>query len=172
MAARAADELLPRYANYALNRLLTVSAEDCADMVTAEVLALHDAWAKVRKDASPTSRASRTGHRIFLLKAIVLLAKCRHSRDADELGLLIVDRMSEDQLDAALADVDSQLSGDADWEFPEYAFDVHTKRGRKAGKTRAQFIREEHDALSNSTSMFANFDEMAASAEYVQPELP
>jgi hypothetical protein len=43
---------------------------------------------------------------------------------------------------------------------------------RVASSTTAQFIRDEHDALSNPTTLFANFDEMAASPSYVQPELP
>jgi len=40
------------------------------------------------------------------------------------------------------------------------------------GKPNAQFIREEHDALTNASTVFANFDDMAASPSYVQPELP
>jgi hypothetical protein len=43
LASRAANELLPRYANYFWNRLLVVSAEDCHDLVTGEVVALYDA---------------------------------------------------------------------------------------------------------------------------------
>ena len=70
LAATAANELFPYYANYIWNRLLTVSAEDCADMVTTEVVALYDAWLKVN------DRGKKDRGRIFFAKAIVLLAKC------------------------------------------------------------------------------------------------
>ena len=39
------------------------------------------------------------------------------------------------------------------------------------GKTKQGFIREEHDALADPTTIFANFDEMAATTSYVQPKL-
>src|SRR3954470_3106395 len=92
MAARAVNELLPRYANYCWNRLMTVSAEDCADMVTGEIVALYDAWAKVNESSRDNSKG-----RVFFAKAIVILARCRHSRDADELNLLVADRLPDDE---------------------------------------------------------------------------
>jgi len=52
MASRSVNELLPRHANDCRNRLMTVSAEDCADMVTGQIVALFDAWPKVNRDNS------------------------------------------------------------------------------------------------------------------------
>jgi hypothetical protein len=171
-ASRALDELLPRYANYAWNRLLIVSAEDCGEMVTAEVVGLYDAWLKVSKDTRPNpKKPAMSSRRIFMLKAIVLLAKCRHSRDADELGLLVSDRLPDAEFDAALRACEALPVNESDWQIPEYVYDVHTRRGRERGKTRKQFVREEHDALGDAPSLFENFDEMAASDEYVQPKL-
>ena len=174
LAARAANELLPRYGNYIWNRLMTVSAEDCAPMVTGEVVALYDAWRKVTKDSSPTSRPALNGHRIFIAKAIVLLAKCKHSRDADELGILVSDRISDDDLDEALADCSAILDDEVPaehFEIPAWVYDVHTRLGKRAGKTREQFLVDEHEALADASSMFANWRQMATSETYVQPEL-
>ena len=39
------------------------------------------------------------------------------------------------------------------------------------GRTEAEFLRDEHEALTNATTVFVKFDEMVASAESVQPEL-
>jgi replication-associated recombination protein RarA len=167
MGARAVNELLPRYANYVWNRLLTVSAEDCADLVTAEVVGLYDAWCKVNEGDRDDSKG-----RVFLAKAVIVLAQCRHSRDADELNLLVADRIPDSEFDAAIQTCEAVAVDDAHWTIPAYVYDVHTRRGRKQGKTKAQFIREEHDALTDPTTVFVNFDEMAASREYVQPELP
>jgi hypothetical protein len=171
MASRAVNELLPRYANYCWNRLLVVSAEDCSDMVTAEVVALYDAWRKVMQDTNPESRPGLRGRPIFLAKAIVLLAKCKHSRDADELILLVSDRIPDAEFDAAITECEAVAVDDADWDIPDYVYDVHTRVGRKRGKTRADFLRLEHDALSDATTIFANADEMIDSPTYVQPEL-
>lgn len=33
-------------------------------------------------------------------------------------------------------------------QVPEYTFDVHTRKGRKMGRTKEQFFHEEHEALT------------------------
>jgi replication-associated recombination protein RarA len=171
LAACAASELLPQYANYVWNRLMVVSAEDCAGLVTAEIVGLYDAWAKRSKE-STNARAKANGHRIFVAKALVLLAKCRHSRDADELALLVVDRLPDDVFMEALDEAEDILDAPPEhFEIPEYVYDIHTRRGRKAGGTRARFMVDEHEALANPTSMFTNWREMAESPTYVQPQL-
>ena len=170
LAARAANELLPRYANYVWNRLMTVSAEDCADLVTQEVVALYDAWAKLTKD-SPRSKPAQKGHRIFVAEAIVILARCKHSRDADELGHLVSDRLPDERFMAALDECEEILESPAEqFEIPEWIYDVHTSRGKRAGLNKRDFIRAEHDALTDSSTIFANVDEMIESDEYVQPK--
>jgi replication-associated recombination protein RarA len=174
MCARAVNELLPRYANYVWNRLLIVSAEDCADLVTGEIVALYDAWDKVTRGSGKTTSAKPAVQegRIFISKAIVILAKCRHSRDADELQHLIANRMPDDVFMAALDDVEEIMEAPAEhFEIPEYVYDVHTRRGKRRGRTRQQFLRDEHDALSDPVSIFKNADEMIDSETYVQPRL-
>jgi replication-associated recombination protein RarA len=166
LAARAVNELLPRYANYVWNRLMIVSAEDCADMVTGEIVALYDAWLKV------TAERKKNDGRIFFAKAIVILGKSRHSRDADELLCLVANRMPDDVFAEALDEIEELLTAPAeDFTIPEYVYDVHTRRGKRTGRTKAQFFVDEHEALSDSSSIFANFDQIAASPTYVQPKL-
>ena len=166
MSSRAVNELLPKYANYCRNQLLTVSAEDCADMVTAEIVGQYDAWQKVNDSTSDNSKG-----RVFFAKAIVILARCRHSRDADELNILMADRMPDELFEAAVRECEAVAADGRHFLIPDYVYDVHTRRGRRRGKTKAHFMPEEHDALVDPVTMFANFDTMAASDSYVQPEL-
>ena len=181
-AARACDELLPRYANYVWNRLFVVSAEDCAELVTQEVMACYLAWCKLNEDRNartpggtrperwPGQGWQKPGSRVFFMKAVVLLAKCKHSRDADELGLLCSTRLPATEFKRALRECESAWDDEEWWDMPEWSMDVHTRAGKRAGLTKADFIRAEHDALVNSTSIFRNFDEMAKGQRYVQPE--
>lgn len=166
LAARAANELFPKYTNYIWNRLMTVSAEDCASLVTSEIVALYDAWLKVNN-----GRAGDKG-RVFIAKAIVVLAKCKHARDADELNLLVSDRYPEDSFAAEVIDQVEGLIGvdtSADFDIPAYVYDVHTRRGKRMGKTKAQFMREESDALVNKTTVFDNLEQMIDSGTFVPP---
>jgi hypothetical protein len=102
----------------------------------------------------------------------VILARCRHSRDADELLLLVAERIPDHDFDEAVRQCEAIAADDTDWSIPEWVYDVHTRRGKRMGRTRQQFLRDEHEALSRPTTIFANFDEMVVSDSYVQPELP
>lgn len=168
-AARAANELMPKYSNYVWNRLLVVSAEDCNDLVTGEVLGLCLAWSKVVATSSTESKAGSQGHPIFVYKAIVLLAKCRHSRDADELHHLLVKRLPDDEFEAAVKEC-TVLEDDGSFEIPAWVFDKHTMKGKRSGATLEDFLRDEHDALTDRTSIFSNFDDMVESWGYHLPE--
>jgi hypothetical protein len=46
-------------------------------------------------------------------------------------------------------------------------YDVHTRRGKSRGKTREDFLRQEHAVMD--TSMFLNFDEMVNAWGYIEP---
>lgn len=169
LASKACVELLPKYANYCWNRLLIVSAEDCNDVVTSEVMALYHAW---RKCITSSSSKKEGYGRIFFAKSIVLLAKCRHSRDADELLLLIANRIPAEVFEAAMNEVEEVFEVNAaDFEVPHWVYDKHTREGRRAGKSHEDFIREEHDALSNASTMFRNFDEMVETWGYCDPDI-
>lgn len=166
LAARAANELFPKYNNYIWNRLMTVSAEDCASLVTSEIVALYDGWLKVNNGKNTGEKG-----RVFIAKAIVILAKCKHARDADELNLLVSDRYPEDSFAAeVVAPVEALIGVDSeDFTIPSYVYDVHTRRGKRMGKTKPQFMVEESVALTNRETVFDNLDQMIDSGTFVAP---
>jgi replication-associated recombination protein RarA len=169
LAAKAMKELTPHYSNYVWKRMLIVSAEDCDGMLTQEIVALREAYEWINRGIPVRERKKG---RIFLAKGIVLLAKCRHSRDADELMGLCVNKIPEDLFQAAMRDVEAEFhSTDAELEFPQWALDKHTARGRAAGKTKAEFYEDEHEALVNASSMFRNFEELANHWGYLEPDI-
>ena len=57
------------FGNYVWKRLLTVSAEDCWGLITAEVKALHDSYLIIN-DNVPARKAKG---RIFISKAVIIL---------------------------------------------------------------------------------------------------
>ena len=79
--------------------------------------------------------------------------------------------MPDEEFDRRLAECERSALLDSDFEIPGYVYDVHTRRGKQRGKTRRILLRDEHDALTDPTTIFANFDQMLASESYVQPEL-
>lgn len=189
LASRAVCELLPKYGNYVWNRLLVVSAEDCSELVTGEVMACYLAWCKLN-DANPRSQrieedgkpgrgprsdmawdgprgGQKKGSRVFFMKAVVLLCKAVHCRDADEIGLLVADRLPEKEFTRALRQAVKEMDVDEPIEIPDYVYDVHTRRGKREGKTREDFLRQEHAVMDKS--MFLNFDEMVDAWGYIEP---
>lgn len=73
MAYFAANELIPHYRNYLWKRLLTVSAEDCYDMVTGRIMELHNL------DVSQPDHANRK----YIAVAVSTLLNARKNRDGD-----------------------------------------------------------------------------------------
>src|SRR4051794_10623319 len=59
------------FAHYCWKRLLTISAEDCAGIITQEVKALHDSFALLNQDAK------KLRSRIFISKAVIILCQSR-----------------------------------------------------------------------------------------------
>ena len=128
------------YGNYVWKRLLTVSAEDCWGIITQEVKALHDGYLMVNENVP--SRKARG--RIFISKAVILLCAAKKNRDADHLQNFVYDQMKG--VDAeTLADDLRRAPKYAP--IPDYAYDCHTRRGKREGATKAQFFRAEHAAL-------------------------
>lgn len=72
LAYFAANELIPHYRHYLWKRLLTVSAEDCYDLVTGEIISLRE------KDSLPANIS-----RQYISKAVSILLNARKNRDAD-----------------------------------------------------------------------------------------
>jgi hypothetical protein len=146
MAGYFAIELFEsNYRDYTWRRLLTISAEDCWGVITHEVEALYRAWQAIDK-AKPKQGAGR----IFVAKAVILLSQARKCRDADHLTNLIYDPNAVD--DAAVENLLKEAAADIPpgdkVPLPSYAFDCHTSRGRKLGKTKADFFIDEQAALN------------------------
>ncbi len=127
------------YGNYVWKRLFTISAEDCWGLITHEIDALHTGYDLVNTGAKEPKG------RIFIGKAIILLCECYKSRDADHLNNLAVDKLAltDQRVLEALGDARREPI-----DVPEYTFDVHTRKGKKMGKTKEQFFHEEHEALT------------------------
>jgi replication-associated recombination protein RarA len=129
------------YGQYVWRRLLTVSAEDCWGILTAEVKALHDAYLVVNEGLP----AKQHRGRIFISKAVILLCLAKKSRDPDHLQNFIYDQQAG--LDPETLTDELEQSGEY-IPIPDYAYDCHTPQGRKMGKTKAEFFRQEQDALN------------------------
>jgi replication-associated recombination protein RarA len=126
------------YREYTWRRLLTISAEDCWGVITHEVEALFRSWQFI-------DRQKKGGGRVFVAKAAILLSQAAKCRDADHLTNLVYDKNAVDsqQVEADLAEARKATES-----IPEYAFDCHTMQGKRAGRTKAEFFVEEHDALA------------------------
>jgi len=125
------------YRDYVWQRLLTISAEDCWGVITHEVEALYRAWRIIDKK-------KKGGGRVFVAKATILLSMARKCRDADHLTNLVYDAAG---IDGRQLEADLEAARMVPEAIPDYAWDCHTLRGKRAGKTREMFFVEEYDAL-------------------------
>ena len=123
------------YRDYVWKRLFTISAEDCYGLITHEVESLGQGHELVNKGAKEPKGRS------FVSKAVLLLCDCRKCRDADHLQNFIYDRQDVD-VERWIEDVRLHPLP-----VPEYTFDVHTRKGKRMGRTKEEFFREERDAL-------------------------
>jgi replication-associated recombination protein RarA len=129
------------FGNYCWKRLLTISAEDCAGIITQEIKALHDSFTLLNEGAKkPRSR-------IFISKAVIVLCQARKCRDADHLQNFIYDREMIDARELLKSIADARQNPE-NIPLPDYTFDVHTQKGRAKGQTKAQFFQQEFDALN------------------------
>lgn len=132
------------YGAYCWRRLLIISAEDCAALVTAEVKALYDSWEMIGEKMADKKRWRLAG-RVFVAKAVILLCTAGKSRDADHLANLVHEAkgISDDQAAALIARADTDRL-----DVPDYADDCHTMKGKRAGLTRRDFYLTEQAALA------------------------
>jgi replication-associated recombination protein RarA len=127
------------YANYCWKRLLTISAEDVHGIVTQEIKALYDAYEIINRGKTEPKG------RIFISKAVIILCKAPKSRDADHLSNLIYDRrilVPDEEIEKWFDEVRKEPI-----DLPEYVYDVHTLKGKKMGRTKADFFISEQKAL-------------------------
>ncbi len=128
------------YGNYAWKRLLTVSAEDVESFITKELVALHYSYVMVN-----TPKPKQPKGRIFISKAVMILCKAIKSRETDHLQNLIYDMkigITNEEITEFLDEVRKEQ-----YEIPDYAFDVHTRKGKRIGKTKKMFFLEEQESL-------------------------
>jgi replication-associated recombination protein RarA len=128
------------FGQYVWRRLLTVSAEDCWGILTAEVKALHDSYTEINRHAT----GGKPKGRIFVSKAVILLCMAKKSRDADHLQNFVYDKQAG--LDPETLADDLRQSGTY-VPIPGYAYDCHTPEGRRRGATKADFFKAEQEAL-------------------------
>lgn len=128
------------FGKYCWKRLLTISAEDCWGILTLEVKALHDGYQTVNEGVPARQHRGR----IFISKAVILLCLAKKSRDADHLQNFVYDQTAG--LDPDKLSEELRQSGDY-VPIPDYAFDCHTREGRRRGKTKKDFFKAEQAAL-------------------------
>lgn len=144
LAGYMALELFPRYAEYCWKRLLTISAEDCLPMVTQEIKALYDSFWVINKGCKNNEQLKG---RVFISKAVIILCRCGHNRDADLLSNFIYDKkisVSDDEINRIFDEIRKEEKS-----IPDYVYDCHTLRGKKMGKTKDDFFKEEEKSLAN-----------------------
>lgn len=152
LAGYMALELFPKFHKYCWKRLLTISAEDCYGVVTEEIWSLYQSFKMVNEG----KRTEDMVGRVFISKAVILLCLCKHNRDADLLSNYVHDRkwgISDEDIEKAFSEVRQTMV-----KIPEYVYDVHTLKGKRAGKTKADFFSDEEMALANKQPSLFDID--------------
>lgn len=140
------------YSEYCWKRLLTVSAEDCHGIITQEIKALYDSFHIINKGKSAKEQKGR----IFITKAVMILCFWIKNRDSDHLQNFVYDKKI-DMTDEEIEQYFTEVRKEPRVEIPDYAFDVHTKKGKMMGKTKKEFFTEENLSLFPKTEN-AQFD--------------
>ena len=151
MAGFMAMELLVSgYDNYLWKRFFTISAEDCYGILTQEIEALWTGHKLVNDKKDITCR-------MFAAKAVIILCLAKKSRDSDHLANFVYDRnatLSDEDITKYMSDLPKYV------QMPGYVYDCHTMKGRKMGKTKKDFFKEEYAALENK--QMGLFDDLVA----------
>lgn len=124
-AGYAACELMYRYPNVLWKRLIIISAEDCWDCVTHEIVALKNLYAEKKEP-------------LYVARALTILLRARKNRDADWYACNLLNSRDVLNLEEAERNFDR---------IPDYTYDCHTLRGKLQGKTKADMIKTEQQAL-------------------------
>jgi replication-associated recombination protein RarA len=136
------------YANfdtYCWRRLTICAAEDCWGALHGAFEALQAAYWRVKsEEKKPVERSSC---RLLLTKAVLLLAQAKKCRDADHLLCFLYEGQQAHADELAAAILEAHADPEHLPELPEYAYDCHTARGKRAGKPRQHFFRDECEAL-------------------------
>ena len=130
----AASELCEKFNNALWKRLLCISCEDCDGAVVLDIIAF-----KLADSQDPKHRT------LYLSKAILTLCNAPKSRDACYLDCC---KMWNDNMSAKLS-VDDLTPPEVKPldKIPDWVYDVHTLKGKIAGKTVWDMIVDEFNAL-------------------------
>lgn len=157
-AGYAANELFEKYNGYLWRRLLVISAEDCYEPITREIIALKQA-----------DEAQKERETIFVSKAIVLLCRCAKSKDADYFACNYMHSDSpipESEIEHfRIEDVEDLPGG----KIPKWVYSWHTRKGRQMGRDCIDSIIDDQLALNpHQESLFDNGDW----AHHIEKTLP
>jgi replication-associated recombination protein RarA len=123
-----ASELdLAGFPDYLWRRLRIIAAEDvglAAPEVAVQVRALSENFADQRKHNAKSKTGTRSGERLFIVQAVMVLARAPKSRMVDH-AVMVVYEGERPRL-----------------EVPDWALDKHTARGRKLGRGEEHFFAE------------------------------
>lgn len=150
-AGYAAMELFGGFHTYLWKRLLVVSAEDCYGIMTKEIVAL-----KIADDTVNKGKKGYDKDPLFVAKAITLLCLAKKNRDGCYMAcnFMLPDRVLEEN---SIPHVDIQSCNLGVDKIPDWVFDVHTLKGKAAGKTDLDMTISEQLALEpKQLSFFDN----------------
>jgi replication-associated recombination protein RarA len=147
LAAYAVCEMHPTYHKACWRRLLTIGAEDVAEPVHREIMALYQAAEEVNKG----KKASDVDCVLFQLKAAFLLCDAIKSRDTDNFIYVQYKnrKITDEEVQQALSELEDS---EKIQELPEYVYDKHTLIGKRRGDTKTSFLFRETAALTPKTS--------------------
>jgi replication-associated recombination protein RarA len=120
-------EMTPFYAMYCFKRLLVISTEDIEDPAACSIVyPMFQSFCVLNEK----KKANDYGCFLFVVKAVLYLSRAKKSRESDHAFFYTSSRKDRPAI-------------------PEYALDVHTSRGRSAGKTKDAFVFKEQNELEN-----------------------
>lgn len=133
-ATFAASELWDKYETSLWRRLVCISCEDCAGSVVLDVIAF-----KLGAKEDPKNKG------LYICKAVLTLCTAKKSRDACYLACC---KAWNDNMDKRLTvdDLAEPKIKPLDT-IPDWVYDVHTLKGKRAGKTVWDMIVSEFAAL-------------------------
>jgi len=142
-----ASELdLAGFPDYLWRRLRIIASEDvgmAAPEVAAQVRALSENFTDQRKHnkTSKSPGGTRSGERLFIAQAVMVIARAPKSRMVDHVVMAI-------------------WEGDRSrHEIPDWALDKHTAKGRKMGRGEQHFF-EEGALIANEVDLDYDSDEL------------
>lgn len=121
-------EMFPNYAGYAWRRLSVIAVED---IESSNAIVQVDAMCQSFFRNNEKKKAEDFKNRIFLTKAVLTLCRETKSREADHAQFSVDNREWSGRMPR----------------IPSYAFDIHTEQGRRQGKTKKDFIKDEQEGL-------------------------